>query len=323
MRAARAVHVSQPTLSRNIALLEQSLGVRLFDRSATSVEPTAFGRLVIERGRALLAREADLQREIALQAGLETGSLAVSAGPFPFETSVAVAVAGLIEAHPKLRVTATVAHTRDVVRDVLAGQVDVGIGDRLVAGKQKRLQVEPLPSHKIFLACRAGHPLLKKGRLVPADIVAYPFTSTHVLGHMARLFGPPVESAAARSGSFDPVSGDYNPAVLVNAQYLARKIACGSDALVSGTAAMLAPDLDAGRLVRLNLQIPEMHVAYAIVTLKGRTPSPSALKFMDLLREVEAEVVRTESPPQALADSRQRGTSTSRRSSRRARTASP
>src|SRR5512137_2516263 len=83
-RAARALHVSQPTLSRNIAALERSLGVRLFDRSSSGVEPTPFGRLVLERGRGLLAGESDLLREISLQAGLEIGSLAVAAGPYPF-----------------------------------------------------------------------------------------------------------------------------------------------------------------------------------------------------------------------------------------------
>ena len=62
-RAAKALHISQPTLSRSIAALEESLGVRLFDRGRGGVEPTVFGRLLLERGAVLLADAAALSGE--------------------------------------------------------------------------------------------------------------------------------------------------------------------------------------------------------------------------------------------------------------------
>ena len=81
-RAAKTLHVSQPTLSRGITGLEQSLGVRLFDRGRGGVVATSFGRLLLERGAALLAGEVALRREIQQLAGLEAGELVVGAGPF-------------------------------------------------------------------------------------------------------------------------------------------------------------------------------------------------------------------------------------------------
>lgn len=290
-RAARALHVSQPTLSRNIAALERSLGVRLFDRSSSGVEPTPFGRLVLERGRGLLAGESDLLREISLQAGLEIGSLAVAAGPYPFEVSVAHALTRLIEEHPRLSVRASAAHARDVVRDVLSGEVDVGVTDRSAVANQERLLFEPLPTHQICLACRPGHPLANKSRLTPAEIVAYPLASTEAIGHVAEL----MTSLGAKGGQFDPDTGGYRPAIHVNSLVIARRIASGSDALVPGIAGMLDADVAAGRLVKLNFQIAELQTRYGIVTLKGRTPSPSATKFMALLRAAEAEIAQAES----------------------------
>lgn len=308
-RAAQALHVSQPTISRNIAALEKSLGVRLFDRTRSGVEPTAFGRLVMERGKELLAGAADLRREIGLRAGLDSGSLAVSASPHAFEISVVHALTRLVAEHPRLSLTATVAHGRDVLRDVLGGEVDVGVTDRSIAEKQERLLVQPLPTHPILLVCRPGHPLANKRRVTVAEIDAYPHASTHLLGHIAEL----VKSAGAKGIKFDPDSGEYRPAIHVNSFAVAREIACGSDATAPGVAATLAADVAAGRLVTLDFHHADLHTRYAIITLKGRTLSPSADKFIALLRAVEAEVAQAESRLPAPRMTRRTGVARVRR----------
>ena len=82
-RAAEALHLTQPSLSRSIAVLEKDLGVRLFDRSKSGVRPTAYGELLLQRGAALVGGEDELRREIQLLAGLETGTLCIGAGPYP------------------------------------------------------------------------------------------------------------------------------------------------------------------------------------------------------------------------------------------------
>ena len=53
LRAAEAMHISQSALSRSIQSLEATLGVTLFDRSNRRVEPTEFGRLLIEHAMKL------------------------------------------------------------------------------------------------------------------------------------------------------------------------------------------------------------------------------------------------------------------------------
>ena len=58
-RAARAVHVSQPTLSRSIQELEQQTGARLFDRSSAGVEATAVGEVFLDHANASAALRSD------------------------------------------------------------------------------------------------------------------------------------------------------------------------------------------------------------------------------------------------------------------------
>jgi DNA-binding transcriptional LysR family regulator len=148
-RAAEALNLSQPSLSRSIAALEQAFGVPLFDRSHKGVVPTAFGRVLLERGEAVLKGEADLRREIRLLAGIEEGVLAVGAGPYASEISVAVAVARVANAHPRLKIQVLTAGPTEVVRDVFAERIDVGIVDVTGLGDDTRLVVEPFPEHRV------------------------------------------------------------------------------------------------------------------------------------------------------------------------------
>lgn len=143
-RAADALNLTQPTLSRSIATLEDAIGVRLFDRTRKGVEPTAFGRVLLARGEALLGSEAELRREIQLLAGLETGYLTIGAGPYAGEAVVGSVVARLLSAHPRLRMELMTVNPLDVLDGVLAGRFDVGIADVGERGDDARLLLRQL-----------------------------------------------------------------------------------------------------------------------------------------------------------------------------------
>ena len=303
-RAARVLHVSQPTMSRSIASLEHRLGVRLFDRGPGGVEPTAFGRVLLEHGARLLEDQAHLEREIKLLAGLEIGTLAVSAGPYPLEISVATAVTRLLAGHPRLKVEVMVASPRDALREVVAGHVDVVVIDVRSIGDRSSLVVEPMPSHDIFLACRPGHPLAGRTQLTASTVFSFPTASTPVLGDAVRA----VESAGDAAGKINPETRDFVPAIHVNSQAIARQIAAGTDAIVPGSASMLADDIRSGRLVTIDFHTPLMRTHYGIVHHRHRTLSPPALAFIECLRSVESEVVAAEAnaPPAARKGRRSR-----------------
>jgi DNA-binding transcriptional LysR family regulator len=289
-RAAEALHLTQPSLSRSIATLEAALGVPLFDRSPKGVTPTAFGRVLLERGDIVLKRAVDLRREIELLAGLDTGSLAVGAGPYMAESSVATAVARMAMAHPRLRIKCISADPTEVVREVLAERLDVGVSAAPGLAQDARLVVEELPAQRAYLACRPGHPLTREPALTLKRVFEFPLVTTVLRGAHAALASSAGQATAAQA----PGAEDYVPPILVNTVALARMIARESDAVVPMTAATLADDLAAGRLVVLAVDAPAMRTNGGIFYLRDRTLAPAARRFIDVLRAVEAEAQAVE-----------------------------
>ena len=284
-RAAEALNLTQPTLSRSIATLEDALGVPLFDRSHKGVTPTPYGRVLLERGEDVVRSESNLRREIGLLAGLEVGSLAIGAGPYASEVSVAAAVARVANAHPNLQIRVTTSDPVEVVRDVLAQRIDVGVADLTGPDADDRLTVERVASHPIVLACRPGHPLAGGPPPSAAQVLGFPLVTTLLRGPAAAAALLP-NAATPPSGSG---TGDFVPRLNVNSLSLARLIARQTNALFPGTAGMVAEDVAAGHLVLLDFRVPAMQTNYGVIYLRGRTLAPAARAFIAALHAVEAE----------------------------------
>jgi DNA-binding transcriptional LysR family regulator len=63
-RAAKALNISQPALTKSIQALETELGVALVDRKGGGITLTIFGELVMQQSKGLFTAENDLRREI-------------------------------------------------------------------------------------------------------------------------------------------------------------------------------------------------------------------------------------------------------------------
>lgn len=284
-RTAEAMHISQPALSRSIANLEDTLGVQLFDRSRKTITPTAYGKLLLARGEALMLDIADLQREIGLMQGLDIGELTIAVAPYPGELSIGPTIARLISLHPNLRVDIRVLQWREAQRAVLAAEVDVGVVELGDSMSDPRLKSDSLPKHPIFFFCRNRHPITRQSAVTLAKIQAYALASVHVR---------PVPQMSGGSGRFDKQTGDYIAPIRVGTIQLAKQIVSASDAIGAAPLALIADEVRTGRFVALPFQEPWMTTNYGVITLNHRSPSPAAKVFLSILQTVEGETVATE-----------------------------
>jgi DNA-binding transcriptional LysR family regulator len=292
-RAAKALGVSQPALSKSIQLLESELGVTLFDRRTEGVALTAFGHLLRERSRRLLVAEEDLRRDIALLAGGDIGGLKVALGPYPSITSGYTSIARLHARHPHIKVTAHVAGWRDVAHQVATGMVDLGIAEISTLEGREEFTCELLGEHQGRLFCRPGHPLLSQKRsLTLAQTLNYPWVASRIPLRLAAHLLPATLGCA---GAYDAVNGDLVPAIEIDVPMQIVKFVENSNALAVGNLSTFEREFLAGEIVPLPLHDLALRARYGFIYLKERSLPPAVEVYMNEVRAVEEEICQRES----------------------------
>jgi DNA-binding transcriptional LysR family regulator len=298
-RAAEALHLTQPALSRSIAGLEDALGEKLFDRTRQGVEPTSFGRMLLARAEALIDGAAELERDFKLLRGLQIGELRVGCGAYPAEMSVAPALGRLMLHHPSLRVELGMADLRTVIDQLLQRRLDLAVIELSLVELEPAIAIEALPEHAGRFFCRAGHPLTQLPRPSLEQVLAYPFVGTRMPRRVAEGF-----VRLAKVGRIDPDSGDYLPPVKVESIAAMKQVVRHSDAVGVAPTGVLAAEVHARELHALPLTQDWMHTRYGFAYLRDRQLTPAAQAFMAEVRQVEAELAAAEMPLLAAAAQR-------------------
>ncbi len=175
-QAAQRLNLSQPALTASISTLEDRLGVRLFLRSKKGAEPTVFGRHVIETAPDILSRLNRLEDELGLLAGGERGSLKVAAGPVVVHGVLRHVVPAFCRAHPDIQLIIQTSSAEQIIKDVAAGRLDLGIGALNSDERAPEVVLRQLCEEQMELASRPLHPLQAIEGPSLLDIMAYPIS---------------------------------------------------------------------------------------------------------------------------------------------------
>jgi DNA-binding transcriptional LysR family regulator len=289
-RAATALHVSQPALTKSIQSLESDIGHRLFDRESRGVRLTEFGRRVLSHAQQMLAAEQDLRHDLGLIAGLATGQLKVALGPYPSVVSGYGAAARLARQHPQLGIALQVTNWRVVTGTVVARQAELGIAELSDATAHPELQTELVGQHCAHFFCRPGHPLLQRTSCRWAELLQFPWATTRLPPRIAQA----LPADLGRAGRRDAATGDLVPAIELDVPMQLAGFTSDSDTLVLGTFARLEADLQSRRLCVVPLAQPAPIGEYGFIWARHRSLSRAALAFMQAVREEERVYVEQE-----------------------------
>src|SRR5262249_25403272 len=124
-RAAELLGLSQPALSKSLRRLEDALEVRLFRRSASGMELTAEGSLLLSRARELRQSLRNVAREVSDVARGHTGHIRIGVGPIVNDELLLAAISELLNAEPRISMKVIVSDIDEIMPALHAGQIDV------------------------------------------------------------------------------------------------------------------------------------------------------------------------------------------------------
>src|SRR5688572_17293873 len=172
-RAAGALHLSQPAVSKAVAGLERDVGLPLLERGARGVRLTDAGAVLHDRARELFAVERSAEEELRALRGLDGGTLRIGAS-----TTVATyflpPLLGTFHARfPGVTLSVTSANTRAVTRLLLLRRVDVALVEGPV--RDARIDVLPWREDDLVVIAPPRHPLARCGAVEPVALAEVAF----------------------------------------------------------------------------------------------------------------------------------------------------
>jgi LysR family transcriptional regulator, hydrogen peroxide-inducible genes activator len=196
-KAAVAIPLSQPALSRSIARLEDELGQPLFERQTRKVALTDAGNLLFGRARQILSMIDDVKAEINDDG--QTGQVRVAAIPTIAPYFLPSKLREFHRSYPHAKVIVQEDTTDNLLKKLYDGVVDVAIA--AVPIDAKYLKVESLFEEELLLVTASESPLAKKPTIRASDIESLPFV---LLGEAHCLTNSVVSYCQQKS--FHPVS---------------------------------------------------------------------------------------------------------------------
>ena len=159
-RAANDLHVSQSALTVQVQQLEESLGVRLFDRNKRGVTLTAAGKDVFGPLQRLFNDARTIVEHARDLSSASTGFVSIAALPTVCAGPLPELVRSFLNNYPGIRVQISDVIAERVREAVLKREVDFGIGT--LHGPDAELRATPLFQDRLVVFTPSGHPLSEK-----------------------------------------------------------------------------------------------------------------------------------------------------------------
>jgi DNA-binding transcriptional LysR family regulator len=197
-RAARRLDLSQPAVSAHIRALEHYYDARLFEvrQRRTRLTPPGEALFAYTRRVFHLLDEAAQVLE-ATRAG-KLGVLRFGASTTLGNSLLPIVLGEFARARPGVTLDVAIGTSGDVLGWVKADRVQFGFVEAPL--QDADVQIDPIGQDELVLAVAANHPLARRPRLMPADLVGYPILRREATSGTQQL----VDTALARAGATSP-----------------------------------------------------------------------------------------------------------------------
>lgn len=268
-RAAEALSLSQPALSRSIARLEEELGVPLFDRQGRTIILNRYGQLFLKRVNRILKEFADGKQELHDLIHPEHGEVALGFLHTLGTGLIPDLIGAFRRQSPTIGFQLIQNHSYSLLKHLDAGELDICL---IAEPAETTLPIQwtPLWSEELFAIVPLGHPLAGEESIHLRDIADESF-----------IF---LKKGYALRRTTDRLFQEIG--IVPRITFEGEEAATVEGLVAAGLGVSLLPDLkgvDKSKIVQIPIREPKCQRVMGMALVKGRYLSPAVLRFKEFV----------------------------------------
>ena len=279
-KAAARLNTVQPAVSRSIAELEHALGVRLVERHRQGIEPTIYGRALLDCGMTVFDDLRQGVRNIEFLIDPTAGDVRIGCNPVLATSFVSTVIDQISKRYPRIVFHLTVSPVESLLSELNERNVDLLITRKSSPTEHDRLAFESLFDDSFVIVAGSQY---RRRTTKLADLVNEPW----VLPPPESVLGTVARNAFRASGFEYP----RVTVVAIPPEVRINLLATGRFLTIFPTS-VLKFSPRRSEMKALPVKLPTSRVTNGIVTLKNRTLSPVALLVIDVARGVAKSLAR-------------------------------
>lgn len=273
--AARARHVSQPTIHRAARELERLLGVPLFEETSFGITPTREAEKLARRARLAFAEVAQARAEVHALSGGESGRTVVGALPLARSYLLPAALLEFTQEHPRHGVAIIEGTYEHLLSGLRSGESDLLIGALRDPAPAADVAQEHLFDDPLAIIVRAEHPLARRRRFTAAALRKFQWIAPRAGSPLRVHF----DALLASTGLELP-----SPPLECNSLAAARAFLLESDRIMLLSAHQIHYEMQAGLLVALPHPAGKVVRPIGLTLRRDWHPTSTQRRLLEILR---------------------------------------
>ena len=175
-KAAAILYLSQPTLSKQIQVLEKNLDTLLINRERNKISLTENGKVLLQYSDRILALCEESCRAISDLKNGDRGNLTVGASQTIGTYLMPRILALFAQNYPQMSLNVQVNSTRIIAKKIINREIDIAlVGGEISDDLKKNLTIQPFVSDELSLIISKSHPFAKKKKINKEDLYCLDF----------------------------------------------------------------------------------------------------------------------------------------------------
>jgi DNA-binding transcriptional LysR family regulator len=270
-RAAEELHISQPSVSIQVADLERALGVDLFEQLGKRIYLTEPGRILDEYAHRILSLADEAETALAEVRGLRRGRIVVGAATTPGTYLLPQVIRRYQDRFPQVAVALEIGATARIQERVLRGELDLGVVG--AGADDPHLAIEPWLDDELVIVAAPSHPLARMGGVNARGLLEHRV----ILREQGSATRDTVERALRDAGLM------LTPAMeLGSSEAIKEAVAAGLGVAILSQMAVRV-DIDAGRLVMIPTPDLVIRRRFYVAVHRQKRRSEALRSFLEML----------------------------------------